>query len=73
MCPLRKQMQSDMVLRGLAPRTQEAYIGAVAGLARYYKRSLEFITQETTDSDSTWKNGKGKTCRKRCDGRLQAR
>jgi site-specific recombinase XerD len=46
MSPLRKQMQADMVLRGLAPRTQEAYIGAVAGLARYYKRSPEFLTQE---------------------------
>jgi site-specific recombinase XerD len=46
MSPLRKQMQADMVLRGLASRTQEAYIGAVAGLARYYKRSPEFLTQE---------------------------
>lgn len=46
MSPLRKQMQDDMVLRGLAPRTQEAYIGAVVGLARYYKRSPEFLTQE---------------------------
>lgn len=45
MSSLRKQMRADMVLRGLAPRTQEAYIGAVAGLARYYKRSPEFLTQ----------------------------
>lgn len=46
MSPLRKQMQADMVLRGLAPRTQEAYISAVVGLARYYKRSPEFLSQE---------------------------
>lgn len=46
MSPLRKQMLADMVLRGLAPRTQEAYVAAVVGLARYYKRSPEFLTQE---------------------------
>lgn len=38
MSPLRKQMQADMVIRGLAPRTQTAYIDAVAGIARYYHR-----------------------------------
>ena len=30
MSPLRQQMQHDMVLRGLADRTREAYIAAVA-------------------------------------------
>jgi site-specific recombinase XerD len=39
-------MQADMVLRGLAPRTQEAYIASVAGLARHYRRSPEHLTQE---------------------------
>jgi site-specific recombinase XerD len=46
MSPLRKQMQADMVIRGLAPRTQEAYIAAVAGLARYYNRSPEHLTHD---------------------------
>ncbi|RJG02186.1 tyrosine-type recombinase/integrase [Noviherbaspirillum sedimenti] len=46
MSPLRKQMQADMVLRGLAARTQEAYIAAVAGLAGYYNRSPEQLSQE---------------------------
>lgn len=46
MSPLRTQMQADMVLRGLAPRTQEAYIASVAGLARHYRRSPEHLTQE---------------------------
>lgn len=46
MSPLRQQMQADMVLRGLAPRTQQAYIASVAGLARYYRRSPEHLTDE---------------------------
>lgn len=46
MSPLRQQMQADMVLRGLAPRTQEAYLAAVAGLARYYRRSPELLCQD---------------------------
>lgn len=39
MSALRKQMQADVVLRGLAARTQESYIAAVVGLSRYYDRS----------------------------------
>lgn len=36
MHPLRLQMQRDMKLRGLALRTQESYIAAVAALAKHY-------------------------------------
>jgi len=39
-------MQSDMVLRGLAPRTQHAYLSAVAGLAQYYHRSPDRLSQD---------------------------
>ena len=46
MSPLRQQMQADMVLRGLAPRTQAAYLAAVAGLARHYGRSPDQLTEE---------------------------
>lgn len=46
MSPLRKQMQADMMLRGLAPRTQEAYLAAVTGLTRYYHRTPEHLTQD---------------------------
>ncbi len=46
MSPLRKQMQADMVLRGLAPRTQEAYLTAVAGHARHYGQSPDQLTEE---------------------------
>jgi integrase/recombinase XerD len=35
---LREQMVHDLVVRGLSARTQEAYVGAVRGLAKHYKR-----------------------------------
>lgn len=44
MSPLRQQMQADMVVRGLAPRTQRAYLDAVAALARYYHRSPDHLS-----------------------------
>jgi integrase/recombinase XerD len=44
MSALRKQMQADMVVRGLAPRTQKAYIDAVAAIARHYRRSPDTLT-----------------------------
>ena len=36
MTPLRQRMIDAMQLRGLAERTQQAYVSAVAGLARHY-------------------------------------
>lgn len=36
MTPLRQRMIDAMQLRGLAARTQHAYVAAVVGLARYY-------------------------------------
>lgn len=44
MSALRKQMQADMVVRGLAPRTQKAYIDAVATVARFYNRSPDTLS-----------------------------
>ena len=43
---LRKQMESDMVVRGMSPRTRESYIAGVAGLARFYKRSPDSIGEQ---------------------------
>lgn len=40
---LRKQMDGDLVVRGMAVRTREAYLGAVAGLAKYYARRPDRI------------------------------
>uniref|UniRef100_UPI00286CDC09 phage integrase N-terminal SAM-like domain-containing protein n=1 Tax=Methylibium sp. TaxID=2067992 RepID=UPI00286CDC09 len=44
MSPLRQRMLDALVLRGMAERTQEAYIDAVARLARHYRRSPDSLT-----------------------------
>jgi integrase/recombinase XerD len=41
---LRKQMDGDLVVRGMSVRTREAYLGAVAGLAKYYARRPDQIS-----------------------------
>ena len=46
MTPLRQRMLDALVLRGMALRTQEAYIEAVARLARHYGRSPETLTAD---------------------------
>lgn len=43
---LRKQMDGDLVVRGMSVRTREAYLGAVAGLAKHYGRRPDRITQD---------------------------
>ena len=42
---LRKQMEADMVLRGLAYRTRQAYIESVAKLAKFYGKSPDQISE----------------------------
>lgn len=44
MTPLRQRTLDALELRGLAPRTQEAYTDAISGLARYYGRSPERLS-----------------------------
>jgi integrase/recombinase XerD len=46
MTPLRQRMLEDMQLRGLAARTQEAYLAAVQQLAVHYAKSPDLITDE---------------------------
>ncbi len=46
MTPLRKKMIDDMVLRGLSERTQQRYVAAVAGLAKFYKHSPDTLGDE---------------------------
>jgi len=41
---LRTRMENDMTVRGMAPRTQEAYVGAVRLLTRFYQRSPAELT-----------------------------
>lgn len=43
MTALRQRMLDAMALRGLSPRTVEAYIGAMVGLARHYRRSPDVL------------------------------
>ena len=44
MTPLRQRMLDAMTVRGLAERTQECYVEAVARLARHYHRSPEQLS-----------------------------
>ena len=44
--PLRTRMLNQMTLRQMAPKTKHAYIWAVAGLAKFYQRSPDRLTQE---------------------------
>ena len=46
MSPLRKQIEADMVLRGLAHRTREAYLESVTKLAKFYGRRPDQISEE---------------------------
>src|ERR1035438_6341012 len=45
MTTLRQQYIEELVLRGLAERTQEAYIHQVYHLAKYYRRSPDTLTE----------------------------
>ena len=46
MSPLRKQMEADMVVRGLAYRTRGAYLESVTKLAKFYSRAPDEISEE---------------------------
>jgi integrase len=44
MTELRRRMDDDMLARGFADRTRESYLWAVTGLARFYHRSPDQIS-----------------------------
>jgi site-specific recombinase XerD len=46
---LRERMQHDLVLRGMSPRTQEAYLAAVAGLAKHYHQRPDTLSEQQTE------------------------
>lgn len=50
MTPLRQRMIDAMVLRGFAPRTQEAYCAAVGALAKHYGRVPDTLGTEQLQS-----------------------
>lgn len=43
---LRTKMIEEMKLRNFSPRTEQCYVAAVVGLARYYRRSPDQLTQD---------------------------
>jgi site-specific recombinase XerD len=43
-------MHHDMVVRGLAERTRESYLAAVAGLAKFYRRSPDRLSQREVEA-----------------------
>ena len=44
--PLRDRMIGQMRIRHMSPKTEEAYIWAVSGLAKFYQSSPENVTKE---------------------------
>src|SRR5262245_18228543 len=46
MSELRRRMLRDMTVRGFSPRTHEAYVPQVIGLARYYRRAPDQLTAD---------------------------
>jgi integrase/recombinase XerD len=50
MNPLRHQMEADMIVRRMSERTREAYLNAVAGLAKHYQRSPERVSEAEVQS-----------------------
>ena len=46
MSPLRTRFLEDMQLHGFSPKTQACYVGAVRGLARYFNKSPDLVTEE---------------------------
>lgn len=46
MTELRQKMIEGMKLRRFAQKTQDAYVGAVVGLARHYKQSPDLLDKE---------------------------
>jgi integrase/recombinase XerD len=46
MTELRRRMDDDMQVRGMAERTRETYLWAVSGLATFYRRSPDQISDQ---------------------------
>jgi integrase/recombinase XerD len=46
MTPLRQKMINDMKLRGFSVRTQQSYVDAVAGLAKFFNQSPDRLNKE---------------------------
>jgi integrase len=47
---LRERMQHDLVVRGMSPRTPEAYLAAVAGLAKPYRQRPDGLRDQQVEA-----------------------
>jgi len=62
MTPLREKMIKAMELRNLAKNTQRGYLGAIKGLASFYRQSPAKLTKDQIEDYLLYlKNGKGNT------------
>jgi integrase/recombinase XerD len=43
---LRDRMEQDLILHGMSPRTQQSYLAAVRGLAKYYHQPPDTLREE---------------------------
>ena len=50
MTPLRQRMLDAMTVRGLAERTKECYVEAIARMARHYHRSPELLSAQEVEA-----------------------
>jgi len=46
---LRERMEHDLVVRGMSPRTQEAYLAAVKGLAQHYHQRPDTLSTQQVE------------------------
>lgn len=49
---LRERMQHALVVRGMSPRPQEAYLAAVAGLAKHYHHRPDGLSVQQVEDSS---------------------
>jgi hypothetical protein len=64
MTELRSRMIRDMTVRGFSPRTHEAYIRQVVGLARHYRRAPDQLSADEVQTSSS-RRGSGRGARAR--------
>jgi len=52
--PLREKFMRQMVLQGLSPKTQEAYLHAIVELVRYHRRSPDQLDNDEIQEFLAW-------------------
>lgn len=60
---LRQKMEADLQLRGLAPKTREAYLRAVKQLSAHYQKSPDALSEDEIKDYFLWLTNKKKVSR----------